>query len=83
MAIVLSVTYEDGSTEDIRIKPVVIVAAERKWGGTFPDIEGTCYAAWVTKGKQGDFDEWLASLEDATDHAESSPPLAPAPSPEG
>ncbi len=83
MALVLSVTYEDGSTEDIRIKPVGIVAAERKFGGDLPPIEGACYAAWVTKGRPGDFDEWLATLDEASDHAEASPPLAQAPSPEG
>lgn len=84
MAIFLDVTYEDGTTESIRIKPVGIVAAERKFGGTLPAIEGTCYAAWVTKGKPGgDFDAWLSSLDDVTDRQEQSPPLAPAPSPEG
>lgn len=83
MALILSVTYSDGTAEAIRIRPVGIVAAERKFGGTLPAIEGTCYAAWVTKGKPGDFDEWLATLDEASDHAEPSPPLDQAPSPEG
>ena len=83
MALILSVTYEDGNSEDIRIKPAGIVAAERHYGGDMPGIEGTIYAAWFTKGMPGDFDAWLGSLEDASDHKETSPPLAQGPSPEG
>lgn len=80
----LTVTYEDGNTEDIPIKPVGLVAAERKYGGTLPAIEGTIYAAWVVKGMPGDFDGWLGSLVSASDRmADPVAPLAPGQSPEG
>lgn len=86
MALILSVTYEDGNSEDIRIKPAGIVAAERHYGGDMPGIEGTIYAAWFTKGMPGGddgFEAWLNGLADASDHKETSPPLAQGPSPEG
>lgn len=83
MALILSVTYDDGKSEDIRIKPAGIVAAERKYGADMPGIEGTIYAAWFTKGKPGDFEAWLESLDEASDHKEQPLPLAQAPSPEG
>lgn len=80
----LHVAYEDGNTEDIPLKPVGIIAAERKYGGDFPVIEGTIYAAWVVKGKPGDFDEWVASLLHATDQGEApAGPLDQGQSPEG
>ncbi len=84
MATFLTVTYEDGTVEDIRIKPAGIIAAERKWGGSFPTVEGTCYAAWFMKGQPGgDFDAWFNALDDAYDHRDTPAPLAQAPSPEG
>lgn len=86
MALILSVTYDDGTTEDIRIRPAGIIAAERRYQGGLERMEATIYSAWFTKGMPGGpdgFDGWLNSLADASDHAEPSPPLAQAPSPEG
>lgn len=84
MAVFLDVTYADGNEESIRIKPRAIVEAERRYGGGLPAIEGTCYAAWVTKGRPGgDFDAWLDGLDEASDRKEKTGPLAQAPSPEG
>ncbi len=81
---ILTVTYEDGTTEDIPLKPVGLVAAERRYGGTLPAIEGTIYAAWVVKGKPGDFDDWLGSLVHASDQAvDPVVPLDRGHSPEG
>lgn len=83
MALILSVVYDDGTSEDIRIRPAGIVAAERKFGGDLPGIEGTIYAAWFTKGMPGDFDSWLNSLAEASDRQEAQAPLVETPSPKG
>lgn len=84
MALTLSVTYDDGSTEAIVIRPAGIMAAERKFGGDMPEVEGTMYAAWFLKGMPGgDFDAWVGGLADATTKNEAALPLAQEPSPEG
>lgn len=86
MANHLIVTYTGGEVETIVLRPIGMVAAERQFGGQVSKdhaIEGTLYAGWFIKGKPGDFDDWLATIEDV-DETEGEPtrPLAPEPSPE-
>lgn len=83
MAVVLIVTYDDGGTESITIRPAATVAAERKYKDKLADIEGTYYAAWVTKGQPGNFDDWLGSLTDAKTERPDAAPLDPGVSPGG
>ncbi len=81
----LSVVYTDGNTEDIIIRPVGLVAAERQFGGGLTDehqMEGTLWAGWFLKGKPtGSFDDWLGSLDDYSVVQETPRPLVPEPSP--
>lgn len=74
----------------ISLRPVGLMAAERRWGGdafTAHPIEATLFAAWVSAGKQGGddgFDVWAASIEElVTEGADANPPSAtlPVPSP--
>jgi hypothetical protein len=65
--ITVTVTYIDGASEVVPIRPLGLIAAERRWGGEMPQIEGSMYAAWFTlkvgRPDIGEFDDWLATLE--------------------
>ena len=60
----------DGEETNIALKPVGLMAVERKWGGdAFAEhpVEATMFAAWVTVGKPGGadgFDDWAAPVEE-------------------
>lgn len=66
----------DGTERVIKIKPIGMMAAERRWGGgAFDDqpIEAMLYATWMTLGKpcmavgvkvEDAFEEWVESVED-------------------
>lgn len=61
----VTITHDDGEVEEATLRPVAIVATERKYGAGFPEIEGTLYAAWWALHKpRGDFDTWLATVDD-------------------
>lgn len=84
MANRLEVVYTDGTTEDIPLRPIGLVAAERQFGGlSGHTVEATIYAAWFVKGRPGgSFDAWVQTLEDVTERADEARPLAQEPSPE-
>lgn len=73
----VTVTYVDGTSEVVPIRPVGLIAAERRWGGEMPQIEGSMYAAWYTLKAQrpeiGDFDDWLATLDSIAETAPEDP----------
>lgn len=86
----------DGQEQNIALKPVGLMAVERKWGGdafTEHPVEAAMYAAWVTVGKPGGeagFDAWAASVDELVPPESGDPTLAtpslaslPSPSPEG
>lgn len=64
----LALTYEDGATDIITVKPYGIVAAERHFGSDMPQVEGGLYAAWAQMRAAGsertgdDFNAWLQTL---------------------
>lgn len=76
----VTVTYVDGESEVVPIRPVGLIAAERRWGGEMPQIEGSMYAAWFTLKAQrpdiGDFDDWLATLDSISETPSENPPEA-------
>lgn len=60
---VVSLTFTDGRTEEVRLNTRVLIEVERKFG-TIPPIEGTLYGAWLRLGRPGTFDEWLDSVDE-------------------
>ena len=87
MATRLTVTYTGGETETIAIRPVGLVAAERKFGSGVNDghsMEAMLWAGWVMKGKPSNsFDTWLETIDELElDRGEPVRPLAEEPSPE-
>lgn len=57
-----------GSDEvvEVRLRPVCLQAAERKFGALkdMPEVEGSLFMAWVGMGKPGDFDEWVETIDE-------------------
>lgn len=62
---VVRLNYSDGTTEDVRLNPKVIVLAERHFKGQLPQVEGTLWAAWQRLGRPAaSFDTWLDTIDD-------------------
>lgn len=61
----------------LRLKPVGLMAAERKFGGAaFQDhpIEAGLFAGWVSAGKPlGDFDAWADTIDELILPTDDSP----------
>lgn len=83
MATTVTITYDDGHQDVVKLLPLGLVRAERHFGkAALPRIEGTLYAAWSLLNPGGKFDEWLATIVDAEEQVEESPgPSAEAASP--
>jgi hypothetical protein len=82
MASVLTVTFEDGSTKSIRLRPIHLVMAERARPAMQQSpIESTYYAGWIADGKPGRFDDWLDTLADGREVEEETVPPLPDQSP--
>lgn len=64
----LKVTYTDGTEFEAKMTPKALVLIERKYGKTWPPIEGSLYAAFLQAGKGGEFDAWLETVEDAEEY---------------
>lgn len=72
-------------TDDVVLKPVALVAAERHFKGNVPAVEGTLYAAHYLITKEGrrelpPFADWLDSIEGIEEHQADpiqAPPAAP------
>lgn len=73
---VVTVTYEDGTTDTAKLTPRVLVEVERHYNGKIPRMEGTMYGAWHKLGRPGGkFDEWLDTVEevDESDGEQADP----------
>lgn len=82
------VMYDDGTDADCKIRPIGVVAAERRWPGRqadgsdgYPSFEGLHFVVWCSMGQpDGDFDAWLAKIDDiqeiGADTPDPSPPAA-------
>jgi hypothetical protein len=77
---IVTLTFDDGRVEEVKMNPRVLVEIERHYDGKPPRIEGTLYGAWHKLGRQGDFNAWLDTLEDIDERegeaANPSPPEA-------
>lgn len=82
MAVKVTITHEDGHTDEVRVLPIGLVLAERHFKGDLPRIEGTLYAAWATLKPATKFDEWMASIVNVDETEESVAPLPEGPPPE-
>jgi hypothetical protein len=74
----ISVRFEgEDEPRTLRLKPVGLMAAERKFGGAaFQDhpIEAGLYAGWVSAGKpSGDFDAWADTIAELVLPEDTSP----------
>lgn len=81
----LTVTYEDGSSEQLTARAAGLVAAERKYKGTLPPVEGTFYACWYGSADRkagGSFEAWLDRVVDYANEEGDVTPPPPAASPE-
>lgn len=69
---------------ELRLKPVGLMAAERRWGGdafTSHPIEAGLYAAWTSLGMPGGrdgFDSWADTISELVTEAPAGPPADPA-----
>lgn len=78
----VTVEYTDGTSETTVLRPAALVAAERKWGGKVPPIEGTLFAAWHQLRPGPAFDAWLErvdGVEERVADPSSATPSAPSP----
>lgn len=75
MATRIVVTFEDGSSEEVRLTPRAFIEAERKFKGELPAVEGVLYAAWFKLGKpRGHFDTWVDTVDEMS-HIEDDAPV--------
>jgi len=74
----VTVTYVDGSTESVVLRPVALVAAERHFAGNVPPYEATLYATFYMLRRPESYADWLESLDGAEEH--SAPPTSATPS---
>jgi hypothetical protein len=71
-----------GEEQNIALKPVGLMAVERRWGGSaFEEhpVEAAMYAAWVTVGKPGGvdgFEAWADSVDELVPPAAGDPTSA-------
>lgn len=84
MARKLTIIYEDGSTEEVKIGPKALLAAEDELGeeARTKPMRATFIAGWKGSGSDLDFDAWLDTVEDfaESDEAPNVDPTTPAPS---
>lgn len=71
----LKLTFDDGTSQDVKINPRVLVEIERKFGNDWPEIEGMLYGAWHRLGRPGEFEKWLDTVElmDRVEEGEAVP----------
>jgi hypothetical protein len=63
----LNIKYEDGTSEVVSAKPKVMVAFEAAGNRIKTDEVSWLYKlAWIAKGRPGEFEQFLDSLEDVT-----------------
>ena len=70
-----TITYDDGHTETVKVKPRHYTKAERcgRSVATDSSLENSFYLAWLAVGGDGtveDFDEWLNVVDDVVSETE-------------
>lgn len=83
MAGSVKVTFDDGRTETVPIRPAALMKAESHFQGQVPGVGGSLYIAWLALGNGTPFEAWTETLAEAVDVQEDRRPLEQAPSPEG
>lgn len=69
----VTVTYDDGRTDDLLLRPVHIVLAEEKFGELSKNAyQATMYAAYKASGASLPFRGWLESIVDSEERVEAS-----------
>lgn len=79
----VTVGYTDGTSAEVVLRPVTLVAAERHFKGTPPAIEGTLWGVWHQLRTEQTFADWLETVEAIQEEAvppSSATPSAPSPS---
>ena len=61
---IIDVEYEDGSVEQVRIRPKHTVAYEREFGDFDEKLEGTYRLVWMASASSKEFDAWLDTVAD-------------------
>lgn len=76
------IEHEDGHVDEVLLRPVALVAAERHFKGNVPPIEGTLFAAhWMLKPGRP-FADWLEGIvrvEETASPPSSATSAEPAP----
>lgn len=75
MATSVKITYDDGSTDHVRLKPKDMIMAERHFKHGLPQVEGSLYAAWHKLGRPGQFDAWLDRVDEIEQDVEGRDPF--------
>lgn len=79
MAASIKITYTDGTSTVARMTPKALVIAERHFGKDMPPVESSLYVAWVQAAPGVSFDDWLDTVEDASEEQANPPVAAPSP----
>lgn len=79
MATTVTISYEDGHEDQVTLKAVDMVKAERHFKGTLPNIEGTLYAAYQKLRPGTNFDTWLDQVDKMDVDSDETDPLAEGP----
>ena len=78
----VTVEYDDGTTDEVVLRPVALVATERHFKGNPPPVEGTLYAMHYQLRIAESFGDWMDRIaaieEEAVDPTKAA---ASAPSP--
>jgi hypothetical protein len=79
----ISVEHDDGHVDEVVLRPLALVAAERHFKGNVPAIEGTLWAAHYLLKPDKTFADWLegiAGVKEETVPPSSATPAAASPS---
>jgi len=78
----VTVEHDDGQVDEVVLRPVALVAAERHFKGKVPPMEGTLWAVHYQLRVEQSFTDWLdtvAGIDEVI--ADPTPAAASAPSP--
>lgn len=82
MASTITLGFGDGTTEQVEVRPALLVKVERHFKGDVPPIEGSLYACWLALRPGIPFEQWMDTVDTIDQGQEAaSGPLDQAPSP--